>query len=222
MGRLALVVATALVVVGVASGGLAARGDPKRAITKADQARAKAMLVRKGDLAPGFTGTPSGQDTDDMYCAALDESDLTLTGDAESPNFTLQATGKYFRIGSEAKIYKTTANALASWKRGTSAAGERCARSTLTKALAGLASITSFGRLSVPTIAPLTIAYQVVIAVKSGATTVPIYADVVVLQRGRAQVALFVFSGGRPLARSEVLAFARMTGTRMAAAMRGA
>ena len=118
------VIAVALVAAAVAAAG---RGDPQRAITKADQARAKAMLLRRADFAAGVKATKPGPDAD-LYCAALDESDLTLTGDADSPDFTQQTAATFISIRSGASIYRTTAQALASWRRGTSAAGERCAR----------------------------------------------------------------------------------------------
>ncbi len=73
----------ALVLSGVSLG---ARGDPKKRITPADQARARAMLLRKSDFSLAFRAGPASTGAD-FYCAALDESDLTVTGQAESPSF---------------------------------------------------------------------------------------------------------------------------------------
>jgi hypothetical protein len=180
------------------------------------------MLLRRSDLATGFKTTPSSPGTD-ITCPALDESDLTLTGDAESRTFTLQAPGRYFSIASEAQIYKTAGQALTSWRRSTSRAGEACARKELTKVIASSgAKLRSFARLSFPKVAPLTTAYRLVADIPSGAASVPAYMDVVVLQRTRAQVAFFVLSAGAPLVRSELLQFARTTAARMAKTMAGA
>ena len=104
------VVLLALVTSGAA---LAARGDPEKRITPADQARAKAMLVRKGDLGIAFRPTPSQSIGEDFSCPALDESDLTLTGEAESPTF---AGGVEF-VGSSAQVYESVADSKASWRR---------------------------------------------------------------------------------------------------------
>jgi hypothetical protein len=222
MGRLSTIVLAVLVALTLASGALAGRGDPKRAIAKADQARAGAMLLRRSDLASGFRATPPGK-APNFYCAATDESDLTLTGDAESPEFTLAAPGRLFFISSQAHLYRTSADASSSWRRGTSPAGESCARKLLQQVLAGSGAVfESFGRESFPKVAPLTVAYRITAEIVAGANAVPTYIDVIVLQRGRAQVSLLILSAGAPLVRSETLTFARTTAARMAKAMAGA
>jgi hypothetical protein len=219
--RTATFAAVLLVALAGAAAALAGRGDPKKAITKVDQARAKAMLVRRSDLAPGFKASPQGKDSN-AYCAALDESDLTVTGDAESPDYTLQAPGRLISITSQAQLYRTSKQALASWRRGTSAAGERCAAKELTRAIGSSGGkFRSLRRMTFSKVAPLTVAYRVTAQVTSGLTTVPVYVDVVVLQRGRAQAAFFVFSLGAPLVQSETIAFAKLTAARMARAMGG-
>ena len=70
---LVLALLLGLVVTGAA---LAGRGDPQKRIVPADQARAKAMLLRKSDSAVPYRVTRL-PDTGDFYCKALDESDLT-------------------------------------------------------------------------------------------------------------------------------------------------
>jgi hypothetical protein len=220
MRRLARVVfAVVLVALAATGAAFAGRGDPKRAITRADQARAKAMLLRKSDLAAGFTASRRSKD-EDFYCAGLDESDLTLTGDAESPDYTLQAAGRIFSIASQAQLYRSSSQSLASWRLGTSSAGERCAARQLASVIAGSGgSFRSLKRIPFPKVAPLTVAYRVTAELAAGQQKVPAYMDVVVLQRGRAQVAFVVFSVGAPLVRSETLAFARLTAVRMKKAM---
>ena len=114
---LAIVFVLALAVAGTA---LAARGDPQKQIRPADQARAKAMLLRPADFNPAFTARPSSSSgSGDFYCAALDESDLTLTGEARSHSFT--ATTEY--VTSTAYVYVSRSDSNASWRRGTSAGG---------------------------------------------------------------------------------------------------
>jgi hypothetical protein len=219
VGRLAGVVGVILVVLAAAGAALAARGDPKKAYTAVDQARAKSMLLRRADLAVGFRSAPASKDSN-SYCAALDESDLTLTGDAESPDFVLQAPGRIFSIASEAQVYRSSSQALASWRRSTSDAGERCAARELSSVIAGSGgTFRSLKRVAFPDVAPLTASYRVTAELASGQQKVPAFIDVVVLQRGRAQVAFFVLSVGAPLVRSEMLAFARLTAARMKNAM---
>jgi len=71
-----LVVGSLVVTLVLSGAALAGRGDPEKKITRADQARAKAMLLRKADFAPGVKATPPSRDESDFYCEALDQSDL--------------------------------------------------------------------------------------------------------------------------------------------------
>lgn len=211
MVALALVVGT-----GTALG---ARGDPQKELTPADNARARSMLLKKSDLAPGFKGNPaSSADDPDFYCKALDESDLTLTGDAESPNFE---RGLVY-VASTAQVYKTVADASASWRRGTSTAGERCARDILRRGFAtqGI-RLESFRRVSFPKIADRTAAWRIDLSAKSQGMTVPLAMDLVALMHARAHVTV-LFVGLEAIPRSEQLPLVRLVAQRMAKAMRGA
>ena len=211
MRRLAVVVfALALVGSGAA---LAARGDPQRKLTPGDQARARAMLVRQVDMGPAFRSTPvSGRD--DFYCAALDESDLTLTGEARSPSFA--STVEF--VSSQAYVYRTRADANASWQRGTSAAGQKCLRQGLRDELQGsTVRLVSFKKIAFPKLAQRSVAYRA-IADQQG---VRVYLDLVALQEGRAQVAIVYGAGLSAPPKAEELRLARTVARRMAKAMSG-
>ena len=119
-----MVVALALT---VSTAALAVRGEPQKQLTPADKARARSILLKKSDLGPGFKPTPQSAAEVDFYCKALDEADLTLTGEAESPQFE---RGIVF-VSSSAQVYGSRADASTSWRRGTTAAGERCAHDVL-------------------------------------------------------------------------------------------
>jgi hypothetical protein len=191
-----------------AGGALAGRGDPQERFTTADQKRAKAMLLRASDV-PGFMPYSSGPESD-AYCKALDESDLTLTGKAESPLFRAQAVA----VSSFAHIYGTVADADASWRRGASAAGERCIRRELGRD----GTLVSMRRKAFPRAAPKTIAYRLVGALNG----VDFYVDFIVLQRTRAQAGIVFGSGLAPVPQDVQVRFARLVGRRMTSAMRGA
>jgi len=211
--RLAVAFLVASLVVSGAA--LAARGDPEKKITPADQARARAMLLRKADLGPGFKATPASAEGDDFYCEALDESDLTLTGDAESPDFERELTF----LSSLAQVYESVADASASWRRGTSAAGEKCVRDEFRKQFQkdGIRLI-AFRRLAFPRLAQRTVAYRLAAASQG----VRVYVDVVVLQQSRAQAALLLGSALTPLAKAEEVRLATGIADRMKTAMRSA
>ena len=64
---------------------LAADTDPKKSITAADQAKARSIVLTRTDFAAGWKKVPAPPDSD-LVCPGFDpnESDLTLTGEAES------------------------------------------------------------------------------------------------------------------------------------------
>jgi len=211
MPRIALL--SLVVVLTCATGALAARGDPQKRIVPADQTRARAMLLRQGDLAPGFTATAPTAGSD-AYCGALDGSDLTLTGEAKSPLYA--AAGVF--ASSLAQVYETVADSNAAWRRGTSRAGERCARDALARQFGsrGL-GVQSFRRVAFPRIAEKSVAYRLVVAAQG----LRVYVDVVVLRQGRAQAAAVFGSALAPFPKDVEVRLARLVEQRARTAMGG-
>ncbi len=206
---LALAGAAALV---ASSAALADRGDPQERFTAADQARARAMLLRLADIGPTFRATPPTQADIDFYCRALDESDLTITGKAESPRFT----GTNVFATSTAYIYESVADANASWRRGTSAAGQRCLRDGLRRELRGtVGQLRSFTKVAFPRLGHRSVLYRAR-AIQQG---LPIYLDLLAIQHGRAQAAVILGSGAIAPPRDIELALVRLVARRMAKAM---
>jgi hypothetical protein len=209
---LALVLLVGLVGSGAA---LAARGDPQERPTAADQARARSMLVRVGDVNAAFRAIPTADDPNRPYCAALDESDLTVTGRASSPSFT--STAEY--VVSRAYVYESRADANASWSRGTSGPGQSCLRQAMRGELRGTAArLVSFKRTSFPKVAERTVAYRIV-ASQQG---VRLFLDLIALQQRRAQVSIVYGSLLAAPPAAEERRLARLVAMRMAKAMRGA
>ena len=212
--RRLVVIAFVLALLG-ANAALAA--DPKKKINPADQALARAMLLKLSDVGLGFRLLPArgASDLGSFTCAALDESDLTVTGEAKSPNFT---SGLH-TIASTAGIYASAREASTSWRRGASAAGFTCLSNAFRRiARSQGADFVSFRKVPFPAIAPQTIAYRWQVLVSG----VRAYTDVVLLMRGRAQAAAFFIAALAPLERSEELRLTRLISKRMAKAMRGA
>jgi len=202
----------------VASGAaLAAKGDPQKRITPADQARAKAMLVRPADV-PGARVLPAGPDTD-FYCKALDESDLTLTGEAEGPQLSLGAS----LVGSGAQVYESRADADASWRRSTGAAGVRCAATTVRREFAKQgARLVSLRKVAFPRVAGRTVVFRATLSTTTAQGDIPVYVDVIALMHSRAHASVLVGSALVVPPRAEELRLARLVAKRMTAAMRGA
>jgi hypothetical protein len=208
---LAFVVLLALLPAGSA---LADHFDPQRKIRPADQARAKAMLLRKSDLAPGYAVGSKGGSAH-LNCAPLDESDLTLTGEAESPMWI----GGLTFISSYANVYRSASENDASWRRSTSAAGRRCVASEFQR-LAGTSGVrlVSLRELPFTRVAPRTVVYRLLFELQGqgGALTI----DLVALARSRAQAFFLVASAAGAPSKAEELRLARIVAGRLASAMR--
>jgi hypothetical protein len=171
------------------------------------------MLIRAADLGPTFTASPPTASDSDSYCRALDESDLTITGKAESPRFT----GGVTFVTSTTYVYESVADSNASWRRGTSAAGQQCLREGLRRELRGTSvQLRSFGKLAFPRLGRRSVVYRA-IAVQQGAR---IYLDLLAIQQTRAQAAVILGSGLVPPPRSVELELGRILAGRMAKAMR--
>ena len=172
------------------------------------------MVIRKADVGPAFASSPASSGNDDFYRAALDESDLTLTGEAQSPSFT--STAEF--VSSEAFVYRTRVDANASWQRGTSAAGQKCLREGLRREVKGTTvRIVSFKRIAFPKLAQRSVVYRT-IADQQG---VRIYLDLIALQQSRVQVAIVYGAGLSPPPAAEERRLAKLTASRMAKAMSG-
>lgn len=201
----------------VTGAALAARGDPLRRISPADEARAKAMLVRQSDLPGSRAGAPSPDI--DFYCPGLDASDLTLTGDAVGRRF---AVGLMI-VASASDVYESRADAAAAWRRATSAAGIQCAKSLLRRQLAQQgARLVSLRAIPFPRVSDQTIAYRATMTATTPQGEVTAYVDVIALMRSRAHATITVGSALTTPPRSEELHLARTVAKRMANAMRGA
>ena len=214
-------VLVALAVTPVAWG---ADGEPKKALTSKGNATARSVVLKRGDLSTAFTphtrpdaGLPKG-----VRCAALDESDLTITGEAQSPDFQLSQPGLFVTIGSTTNVYRTLGEAGKSWKRGTSAKTTTCLADIvrLSAPRGQRVSIVSAKRLTFPKVAPMTSAFRVVATLTIGGNRVRAYVDAIILQHGRVQSGVVFTSLGRPVGQADELGLAGLVADRMARANR--
>jgi hypothetical protein len=217
LAAVAIAFAVSFLALAVAGAALANHTDPQERIRPADQARAQAMVLKKRDMPPGVLALPANTTDTGIHCRGLDESDLTLTGKARSPAFTSGLTA----ISSTAHVFESAADAKASWRRGTSAAGTRCLAQVLREGFTqqGI-QFRSLRKVAFPRAAQATVAYRVEMTLESGGNEVPVFADVVVLLHSRAYVGLMFVSGLAPSSRSLEVRLGRITARRMATAMR--
>jgi hypothetical protein len=194
-----------------AGAALAGRGDPVRDIRPADQARAKSVLLRRSDFTPLYVSRPIARPPD-LYCAALDESDLTVTGEARSPSFT---AGTEF-VTSFAAVYESRSDAAASWKRGTSSAGMRCLRSAVDRQLQPPLRLVSFGRRAFPGRGNRSFALRTIVDSRG----LRVYIDTVAMQVSRMQVGLSYTSSLSPPPEDELRRLTALLAARANRAMR--
>ena len=219
--RSVLTVLVALAVTPVAWG---ADGEPKKALTSKGNATARSIVLKRGDLSTAFTlrTRPDEDLPKGVRCGALDESDLTITGEAQSPDFQLSQPGLFVTIGSTTNVYRSLGEAGKSWKRGTSAQTTTCLADIvrLSAPKEQRVSIVSAKRLTFPKVAPLTSAFRVVATMTIGGNQVRAYVDAIILQHGRIQSGVVFTSLGRPVGQADELGLAALVADRMARANR--
>ena len=215
-----VVAVVVLVFVGPA---LAADGEPRHALTKKDQATARSVVLKRADLGAGFVaqkrtdddGLPKG-----ARCGPLDESDLTVSGDADSPDFHLTNGPVFVTVGSTAQVYRTQREANLSWHRGTSAQTATCLADIvrLSAPTGQRITVVSSKRVPFPEVAPKATAFRLVLTIAVGGQRVRAYVDAVVLQQGRIQSGLLFTSIGTPVGKADQVALATVVAKRLARA----
>lgn len=211
------VLLAALLLVGSA---VAANGQPRKALTKQDQAKARSVLVQGSDLGPGFVADKRTDDDavpKDARCDALDESDLTVTGDADSPDFRLRSPSAFVTVSSTAQVYRTLSDANTAWGRGTPTQTATCLGDIvrLTAPPNRKVTLVSAKPRAFPALAPKSAAYRIVVSFAVSGQQIRLYLDVIILQFGRIQTGLLFSSVGGPVARSEQVALARIVARRL-------
>lgn len=194
----------------------AAGGEPKKQLTKADQQRARSILIGQPDLADGFRREPDTPDGE-VDCAAADESDLVVTGEADA-RYTLQRRDFFVQVASAATLYRSVRHAAASWRRSTSRPGFACLRRELAETLAedGL-RIVSMRRVGIAAVGARTFAARIVVAGEG--LPERLHLDLVALWRGRAQAVVMLVAAGVPVPDRERVNFSRLVAGRMAKAL---
>jgi hypothetical protein len=178
-------------------------------------------VLKRSDLSAGFlphkpSDAPRPQGA---RCGAVDESDLTVTGEADSPDFSRDAAG--VAVGSSASVYRSQRESNAAWQRAATAAAVRCFADLvrLTAPAARKVKIVSARRIPFPQVSSKSIAYRVVATMNiGGSRTIRAYFDAVLLQRGKVQAALVVTSLGQAVPLEQEQALAGLLAGRMAKA----
>lgn len=219
-------VLTALVVAALVApvAAVAADGQPKKALTAKGQSTAKSVLLRRGDLGAGFASVTRAKDQHlpkGARCSALDETDLTVTGDAASPDFRFAQGPVFVTVGSTASVYRTLGEANTSWSRGSTKQTTTCLGDIvrLSAAPGQKVTLVSAKKVPFPSVSPKTAAYRIVVNITvSGNQRIQAFVDAVILQHGRIQTGILFTSVGQPVGQADRLALAKLVAGRMAKA----
>ena len=200
-GRLVLVAVLVATLAGTASAASNPR-EPKRRFNAADQARARAIMIQRNDLGAGDWRVEADQSHDDSNapagCKNPNMSDLVLTGEAETPDFS--RNGSF--VGSDADVWSSERDARIAWKRAVAYPFARCMAVALNKQgkrdpRVNL-TILSSGRIPIGKLAPRTFTFRMRFRIKGPAATLAGRFSVYYFSRGRVDAALIVMSLGRP------------------------
>ena len=195
-----LLCAAVVAVVVAVPAALAANGDPQKKLTKADQAKARAISLRQSDFPAGWVGKPNTNTSQgNPRCSSYnpDQSDLIETGDVDSPDFS-RPEGSF--VSSSVGIFKTRKMAQTGYARVAKPQLPKCFAELFTKGLApAKVQVLQVGPLAFRQLGDRSNAYRLRADVTVQGTTVPATIDIVLFNRGRADVAMIFAGLFRPL-----------------------
>jgi hypothetical protein len=209
-------IAVAIAVALVSGGALAAGGEQVR-LNAADQAAARAVVIRRADLgsSSGWTGgmrKPNLGATPTCSNFHPKQSDLVLTGAAEAD--FVNSAGLEF--DSEAQVLKTTRMVALDWQRTVLApTAIPCIRQHLVAGIGSGRNVVSFTRISLPHLGTSSAAFRVVIDVKNGNTVTKVMLEPILVAKGRTEITLTAIA---PLATEAVISAAAVRLARIMAA----
>ena len=199
MGALAVLGAFA----GVAAVAVAAPApskEPRKVIKPAVQARAKRIALQIRDLpGSGWKSTPSRPNQTSPHCSYYnpDQSKLTENGDYTSPDFT-KPNGTY--VSSSVGIFVSAAQAKTAYAAVVRPELPRCLGEVVAKSQKpGQVKVSSAAALAFPAYGDKSAAYRVVFFVRSGKNLVPATVDLVAINKGAVDAAVFFGSVGAVL-----------------------
>jgi hypothetical protein len=196
--RLVVVVVLAAAVAVPAA--LASNGEPQKRLTKADQARARAIVLRRSDFPADWVAKPNTNTSqDDPRCSTYnpDQSDLVETGDVDSPDFT-RADGSF--VSSSVGIFKTAAMAKKGYARVARPELASCFGELFKKGAApAKVRLLQVGALPFRRLGDRSNAYRLTANVTLQGTTIPVGIDIVTFNRGRVDAAIIVLGIRGPL-----------------------
>lgn len=202
--------------VALIAAGVALADKEKIARTAAGNAQARAEVLHRADLGPGWSGgfRKPVLNVAEPCSYHPKQSDLVVVGAAES---TWDSPA--YEIESEAEILRTAAMVRRDWRR-TAIAPQvlSCLRQGFKKLLGSHGKIVSVRRVAFPHLAPMTVAWRLRARIKSPAGgTVPFESDFVALGARRSELSLNLSAvhAGQAALHAKALGLARVLAHRL-------
>jgi len=187
--RTVFALASAMVALTIAAAVSAGGGEQIR-FNAADQAAARAVVIRRADL--GSSGWQGGRVKPDLSggptCPNYHPkvSDLVITGAAKAD---FRRSG--FEFASQVQVLKTRRMVALDWRRSVLAPGVvSCLRRTLANGLGSTAKVISFAKLPFPHLSTYSALFRGVISVQAQGQTVRVLTDIVLVGRSRTEINL--------------------------------
>jgi len=159
--------------------------DPKVKTTSADQAAARAALLRGSDLGPSWSAlavaTPYSIKLPVCQVDQANYSSLTLSGHAEA-QYSLART---ITVDSDVEVYKSVAQVTTLFRLMLQPGLEGCLRFDLFKSVGTAATVGAATRLKLAMVGDHTAAYRVAVLYKVNGKQVPIDSDFLFLAKHR-------------------------------------
>jgi hypothetical protein len=190
MIRLLLVAVAALALAGAA---LADPLDPKQKLNAADQARAKAALLKQSDLGAAWndhsTATPSSLKA--PICPSLrpDYSKLTITGHQES---VFDNGNGGVQIVSDVEVWKNEKQATQHMNALLKPALPKCIKYSLLKSVGGSAILFPVKTRKLGKFADVSVSYRAPVGFKVNGKIQSVISDFVFVRKGRTEIYLNV------------------------------
>jgi hypothetical protein len=167
-------------------------GQEKIRFNPADQAAARAVILRRADLEPtgGWRGGSTKSDHSSLACPGFhqDLSDLVLTGSAAT---VWRRPGR--EIFSQVDVLRTARMVRLDWQRSVKAPGAlSCLRWTLARGLGSSGKVISVEWIAFPDIAPYTVAVRFIYDVKEQGQSQRMATEEIEMARGRTEIDLAV------------------------------
>jgi hypothetical protein len=179
---------------------LAANGEPQKQLTKAGQAKAKAIALHKADFPAGWVGKPNTNTSQGSpRCSTYnpDQSDLIENGDYDSPDFS-RADGSF--VSSSVGVFKTLKMARTGYARVARPELASCFGELFKKGAApAKVQLLHVGTLGFRRLGDRSNAYRLTANVTVQNTTLPVAIDIVTFSRGRVDVAMIFLGIRAPL-----------------------